>query len=89
SYYPLPVALLRAEICKVALAAGEAGVDAFKKTWPVLFGNFCERATPAEELDSCGLRAWKLRLDVVDRLPPAVLTAFAELILLKNSPTAG
>ncbi|CAE7214873.1 obg [Symbiodinium natans] len=84
SYYPLPIAILRIKICKAALAAGDMGAQAWKKAWVPLFDSFCERSAPDEEMDSYGLRAFKLRLDVVDRFPPAVLAAFAELVLLRH-----
>jgi len=84
SYYPLPIAMLRIKICKAALAAGEMGVQAWKKAWIPLFDSFCERCAPDEELDSYGLRAFKLRLDVVDRFPPAILAAFVEVVLMRH-----
>ncbi|CAE8582958.1 unnamed protein product, partial [Polarella glacialis] len=87
NYFPLPVALLRVKICKAALRAGEFGDAAMKRAWVPLFESFCERCTPAEEFDSSGLRTYKLRLDVADRLPPAVAGAFVELMLLRHSPT--
>ncbi|CAE7632524.1 unnamed protein product [Symbiodinium pilosum] len=81
SYYPLSIAMLRIKICKAALAAGDMGAQAWKKAWIPLFDSFCERCAPDEELDSYGLRAFKLRLDVVDRFPPAILAAFSEVVV--------
>eukprot|EP00931_Biecheleriopsis_adriatica_P060541 TRINITY_DN36370_c0_g1_i1.p1 TRINITY_DN36370_c0_g1~~TRINITY_DN36370_c0_g1_i1.p1 ORF type:complete len:3594 (+),score=919.56 TRINITY_DN36370_c0_g1_i1:56-10837(+) len=85
AYYPLPVTLLRIKICKAAIRAGESGEITLKKAWVPLFDSFCERAAPSEEYDSYGVRVYKLRLDAADRFPPAVTTAFAELILLRHS----
>ena len=84
SYYPLPLALLRVEICRTALEKGEACSAAWSRAWRPLFETFCERTSPAEEFDSYGLRTCKLRPDVADRFPPMVLAAFAELVLQRN-----
>ncbi|CAL1144218.1 unnamed protein product, partial [Cladocopium goreaui] len=84
AYYPLPLALLRTKLCTAALAAADFGTSALKNAWPPLFESFCERCAPEEEFDSYGLRSFKLRLDVADRFPPAVLSAFAQLVLLRH-----
>eukprot|EP00434_Breviolum_minutum_P008563 symbB.v1.2.007554.t2/scaffold432.1/size246310/4 len=84
AYYPLPLALLRIKLCTAALGANDFGAHAWKKAWPPLFETFCERCAPEEEFDSYGLRSFKLRLDVADRFPPAILTAFAQLVLLRH-----
>eukprot|EP00913_Durusdinium_trenchii_P010612 g9956.t1 len=36
------------------------------------------------DFDSYSLRSFKLRLDVAERFPPAVLAAFAQLVLLRH-----
>lgn len=85
SYHPLPITQLRIKICKAALLAGAEGEVALKKAWKPLFDSFCERTAPGEEGDSYGVRTYKLRLDVADRLPPALMSDFADLVLQRNS----
>lgn len=85
SYFPLPIVLLRAEICKAVIRADATSTPVWGRAWGPLFERLCERTSPQEEFDSCGLRTFKLRLDVVDRMPAAILAAFADLVLTKNA----
>eukprot|EP00930_Biecheleria_cincta_P076561 TRINITY_DN6376_c0_g4_i1.p1 TRINITY_DN6376_c0_g4~~TRINITY_DN6376_c0_g4_i1.p1 ORF type:complete len:3084 (-),score=609.55 TRINITY_DN6376_c0_g4_i1:253-8580(-) len=85
SYHPLPITQLRIKICNAALKAGDDGELALKKAWRPLFDTFCERTAPGEEGDSYGVRTYKLRLDVADRLPPALMSDFADLVLQRNA----
>eukprot|EP00929_Paragymnodinium_shiwhaense_P031007 TRINITY_DN17469_c0_g2_i1.p1 TRINITY_DN17469_c0_g2~~TRINITY_DN17469_c0_g2_i1.p1 ORF type:complete len:3828 (-),score=1166.38 TRINITY_DN17469_c0_g2_i1:164-11647(-) len=84
TYYPLPLSLLRIEVCKGAIKAGDMGKMAWKRCWPTLLDSFCEQTSEGEQFDSCGARTLKLRLDVVDRVPPAILAAFADVVFRKN-----
>eukprot|EP00928_Gymnodinium_smaydae_P013443 TRINITY_DN14900_c0_g2_i2.p1 TRINITY_DN14900_c0_g2~~TRINITY_DN14900_c0_g2_i2.p1 ORF type:complete len:3483 (-),score=804.97 TRINITY_DN14900_c0_g2_i2:72-9770(-) len=89
TYYPLPIALLRVEVCKESLKAGKVGEPSWRRMWPSLLDSFCESSHEQETYDAYGVRAIKLRLDVADRMPPVVLSAFAELVLLRHTPRGG
>jgi hypothetical protein len=86
TYYPLPISLLRVHVCKAAFEAGGPGqqASAWKRSWAPLLELFCEATREEERHEACGLRMLKLRRDVADRQPPAVLSAFSELVLMKN-----
>ena len=72
TYFALPLPMLWADIATAALRTGAWAL--LGQPWKRLWSYFSEPCTEAESQGSFGLRTRKLRLDVVDRNPPAVLS---------------